>query len=88
MIARLSTEHKNYSRLVKLCASYFDGFSIVEAEGYWKGKPESSLIIEIARTGREKDFLHRVSELAKAIRDLNKQDAVLVEFIHSENLLI
>ena len=57
-------------------ANYFDGFAIVKGIGYWKGQQEESATIEVM--SNEPDAKIKVQQLAKAIRDIYRQDAVLV----------
>lgn len=90
MIIRICTEDKGNSfELKALCSKYFDGYTIYSADGVWKGTQELSLIIEIAvldRTTRKART--RARELAIAIKVLNKQEAVLIEYIDSKNELV
>jgi hypothetical protein len=58
--------------------------------GAWKGILEPSLTIEIAilSTSPVASISARAEVLAYDIKDLNKQEAVLVEYIESHNILI
>lgn len=52
----------------------FDGFTLYKVHGYWQGVPETSFKIEIAvDTDPE-----RVYTVAKALRDIYNQDAVML----------
>lgn len=52
-------------------AKMFEGFTISLAKGFWQGKPEKSLIIEIETTETNK-----VQELAKTLCKVLDQQAV------------
>jgi hypothetical protein len=92
MIIRICTENKNHERVRELCAKRFDAFTIFHGMGAWKGKLEPSMTIEIAELGnhwKTRDYgRHNVVELAKDIKTLNGQEAVLIEYIESTNVLI
>ncbi len=78
MLYRIHTEDKNKQDVLDMVAEVFDGFTVIEATGYWKGKREKSLIIEIdTPADRARDVLG----LAARIRDYNAQEAVLVRGI-------
>ena len=55
----------------------FEGFTILQAQGYWKGQSESSLVIEILAEGTEHDEA-KIFALAERIKACNKQESVLV----------
>lgn len=87
MLYRIFTENENYGEIVDLIRRYFNDFTTLTAVGYWHGKSELSLIIEIC----EPDHIHvgyKIGELAKAIKELNNQDAVLVQEIECKVNLI
>ena len=70
---RIFTENKNKTEVIQLTGAIFDGFTIVEALGYWQGKAEDSLIIEVVT-----EHSDLVDALAKAILVANEQQAVLI----------
>ena len=78
---RLFTEDINRKSVIKLATAAFDGFTLYNALGFWKGIPEASLVIESIT-----DRTRRFYTLARAIKIANHQQAVLVEVIanHSE----
>ncbi len=75
---RILTENKNREGVEGLLKERFSGFTIFEARGHFKGAErwydEASLVIEITGAGRA-----QVEAAARAIRELNQQEAVLVE---------
>jgi hypothetical protein len=59
----------------ELVGAQFDGFTILQAEGSWKGVRENSIIVEII--GTEVDWI-RVESVAKGIKEANAQESVLI----------
>lgn len=94
MIIRICTEDKNHERVRDLCAKRFDAFTILHGMGCWKGHLEPSLTIEIAVLDNDPNIIsvqreqHHAHQLAIEIKKLNEQEAVLIEYIESENILI
>ena len=54
---------------------YFQGFTVVHAEGFWQGKPEKTAILEIIHEERES---FKVANIAEEYRAFFCQDSVLV----------
>lgn len=81
----LYTERKNISLLRHTCATFFDSFTLVKAKGYWQGKGERSLIIEVLSQEYTRDRAN-IDQLALRIKVLNRQECVLVteQPIHAE----
>ena len=95
MLARICTENKNYQDIVELVGKYFDGATIIKADGLWQGKVEHSLVIEIVIQspieGKAVIAAYDMRDLGKLvhkIKKLNKQDAVLVQYIECESRLV
>ena len=65
---------------VQTCAlpisEHTGGFTIIEAAGFWKGKPEHTLIIEIVGID-----CSTANKIARAIKKLNNQESVLIQAI-------
>lgn len=78
--------------MIDLCAKRFDAFSVFYGNGAWKGIVENSMCIEIAILRNKYTYREtqqgEVVELAREIKSLNAQEAVLVEYIESTNVLI
>lgn len=70
---KIYTENKNRSELVECTCQYFENFTILAATGYWFGKSEHGIVIEIVA-----DAESEIYNLAWDIRKLLKQDTVLV----------
>ena len=66
--------------LARLTAGRFDGFTLVESIGYWRGVREDSTKVEILVEDADADAGKRASvyELAEEIRYVNDQQAVFV----------
>jgi hypothetical protein len=88
MIIRILTEDKNHLRVRELCAKRFDAFTILHGMGCWKGTLEPALTIEIAIEDGYQAEREKATELAQEIKKLNDQEAVLIEYIESTNVLI
>lgn len=65
------------TRAIVETGNLFDGFTVIDVEGYWKGAAEESIIIEIMAEGTARN-ISKVETLARCIKRLNDQDAVLV----------
>jgi len=83
MLYRICTENKDYNSIRDLVSERFEGFTIIKAIGFWNRQKEHSLIIEIVTPSGMGDGATRdkVEHLAYAIRKLNDQDAILVQYI-------
>lgn len=68
---RLHTEHLSPT----LVARYFDGFTILKGQGFYKGKSEDSAIVEIIGTLED---AAKVTTLAKDIREQYRQAEVWI----------
>jgi hypothetical protein len=82
MLYRIQTEsdhmncrHREFrENIVKIVSRYFDGFTIINCQGFWKGKPEDSVIIEIIGN----DEIEKIKAIADEIRPVNRRECVLV----------
>ena len=90
MIIRICSEDKgNMRAVIALTEYYFDCFTIIDGFGYWKGESELSFTIEIAVLDNNEGQADRFArQLAAEIKVLNKQEAVLIEYIDSLNVLV
>lgn len=60
---------------IDVVATTFDGFSVTDTTGYYKGTREESITIAIVADDSARA---RVYAVAEAIRETNKQETVLV----------
>jgi len=93
MIIRICTENKNREQVRIEVDKYFDCYSLFQGVGMWNGQVEHSLLIEIAMDANADQTDHTIAraaalELADDIKILNNQEAVLVEFLQSENVMV
>jgi hypothetical protein len=73
MVYRIYTENLNRKSILRLTGQRFDSFTVQPTTGYYRGKPERSIVIEIVNAkGSE------VRVLAKSIAEMNGQKSVLV----------
>lgn len=79
MLYRILTEDKNRDRVINYVSKYFKGFTVFTALGYWQGKQEPSLIIEI-----ESDLQYArdmVIDVCEHINHENNQECCLMQMI-------
>lgn len=72
-MTRLYTEDVNRDIITSILDHYCEGYTLIPAIGAWKGKRESSLIIELFDT--PSDVVERI---AAEIASLNNQECVAV----------
>jgi len=83
---RICTENVNRDKVEAIVSSYVEGFTILDAIGYWNGNREASLIVEIA--GEEKYLHYLIQTIALHIKQANKQEAVMVQSFDGESEMI
>jgi hypothetical protein len=75
---------KDYPQQVAaiLAAYGFDGFTIYPVAGYWQGVAEGSFKIELAAEPKSviSDKLNIIETIAAELRDVYKQDSVMVTY--------
>jgi len=62
-------------KAIEIIAKYFDGFSCYEIDGYWQGKAEKTLKVEIIDT---MGLSVKITELAQELKKELTQDSILV----------
>jgi hypothetical protein len=70
---RIYTEEKNKKAIVRLVSEHFESFTLQPTLGYYRGKPEKSIVIEIV--GAKPAEINR---LADRIRKMNGQQSILI----------
>ena len=73
MIYRIYTEEKNKKAIVQLVTEQFESFTLQPTLGYYRRKPEKSIVIEIV--GGKPAQIRRPAE---RIRKMNGQKSVLI----------
>jgi hypothetical protein len=77
-IYRIYTEEKNKKAIAELTARQFESFTLQPTLGYYRQKPEKSIVIEVV--GAEPRAIKR---LATQIRTMNGQKSVLILEFHA-----
>ena len=73
LIYRLYTEDKNKREILRLVAKQFQSFTLQPTLGYYRGKHERSIVIEIVGAAKRD-----VNAIARVIGAMNGQKSVLV----------
>lgn len=84
MLYRIFTQNKNHKEIESIISKYFEGFSLIKSTGFWRLQREKSLIIEIITDDTDK----LINDLAKEIKETNKQEAILIQKINNNQWLI
>jgi hypothetical protein len=90
MLYRIFTEDKTEAVDVvqeAMTVHDIDSYTLIHATGYWKGAAENSLIIEVECDMSTATF-YKICNIAKQIKLELSQEAVLVQRIESESLII
>jgi hypothetical protein len=86
MLYRIYTENTKRQHVIRDAVSKrYPGFTLIKGVGYWQGKREQSLIIEII-TPRPDD--KTILKLAGDIKRLNRQESVLVVKYPVDSVLV
>jgi hypothetical protein len=72
-VYRIYTEDLDRDAVLKLATAKFESFTLQPTTGYFKGKAEQSIVIEIVDAKQDE-----VEALARKIRKINGQKSVLV----------
>ena len=73
VIHRIYTEDKRRATIVRVISKQFDDFTLQPTTGYYRGKPEKSIVLEFVGAKES-----QVKWLAARIREINRQASVLV----------
>lgn len=73
---RILTENKNVEQVKTALVGLGLDYTVYFAEGAWQGQPENSLMIELDNIPRQ-----RAEEAAILIKEMNRQQAVLLQEI-------
>ena len=80
---RIITENVNKQGIIEVVTKYTDGFTLIDATGFWESKPENTLIIEIVGIG-----CSTVIKIARDIKELNNQESVLIQLIEVKDCFV
>lgn len=85
MLFRIFTEYTNREGIERAANNYFEGYTIFTGVGYWKGSKEKSLLLEVVDKPSK---LEAVKSLAREIKRINSQEAVLIQSVQNQDLLV
>ena len=68
-----TTKRLEAKKAISIASKYFEGFTCQNANGFWKGLSEKTLIIEI-----ETDNKKKIIELAEELKETLFQEAIAV----------
>lgn len=80
MLARIFTEDVNRAGILSTVGRYFDGFTVIESLGFWRGKREKSLVIEVVCEGKDQA---KVEAICREINLANKQECCMVQYLET-----
>ena len=72
---RIYTERKNTKWICKIVSEKFAGFTVYQTIGYWQGKREHSLCIEIISENAGTE--HYIRQICLKIKGYNRQESVM-----------
>lgn len=75
------THELESAKACEIIAKAFEGFSVYEIIGYWKGSQEKTLKVEIVSDESGSDT--KISKITKELAKELQQDAIMVESINS-----
>lgn len=75
-VYRIYTEQKNLKWICQVVSEKFPGFTVYKTVGYWQGKPEKSVMIEII-AGNMDGAEYYIRQLCLKIKGYNCQAEVL-----------
>ena len=73
---RIYTEAKNVDGIKNLVKFYFDGATIYMTDGFFEGRSEKSLVIEVIISGLTTDS--KIKTFAEFLKNSNEQKSVLI----------
>ena len=85
MIYRLYTEDIHRDTIINLVSSHYNSFALFTGLGYWQGKPEQCLVIEIVADSSE---MSTIEDMLNNLKVLCGQDCVLLVAIPCESKLV
>lgn len=88
--ANNATGYVDRTAVVSAVSRVFDGFTMLDAKGYWKGNPEDSVVVEVYAGPSDtiRDFEEKCQELASHIALVCNQQCVGLSFVMAPFQLI
>ena len=86
MLYRIFTEDvkENHQVLTEIIGEFYEGFTILKGQGFWRLQPEDSLVIEVVTVDEDA----KITALANAIKEANSQECVLVQKIENHQWFV
>ncbi len=85
VLYRILTEDIDRDTIESIVGARFPGFTILLGDGYWRGKHEDCVIIEIMA---EWSDMPAVNDIAENIKRINMQETVLVQRFEISHVFI
>lgn len=86
MLYRILTEDRQQEFVIDAISTQFNSFTLIKGQGYWNGKPEKTLIIEISSDSAY--ALEKINTLCCVINETNRQECTLVQVLECRSELI
>jgi hypothetical protein len=80
---RILTERRNPERVKAMLRRLSFDYTVIDAQGSWMGHAEDSMVIELDGISR-----YEAKRVARLIKSMNDQSAVLLQVIPVSSLLI
>ncbi len=84
MLYRIFTEDLNQVEIERILRIEFESYTLLHGLGYWSGSQERTIVIEVIGAR----LLKKIRKVAKEIKSLNSQDAVLIECLTNHNEIV
>jgi len=87
MLYRIFTEDtgiKGRKNVASIVGKQFDGFTLLQGTGYWKGTKEKSMVVEIVARFIPRKVLNSIVDNIKTV---NRQQACLVQTVKNHAYL-
>lgn len=78
-VYRIYTEDVRRKEIIKATSEKFDNFTLHPTTGFYDGRAEKSIVIEIVKATDE-----RIESLARRIQELNGQKTILIMSLRGE----
>jgi len=69
-----------------IVSRYFEGFTILRGEGFWRGKPESCMVIEI--NTNDQQHYQKIEAICREVKLECNQEEILVQILHGQTTRI
>lgn len=87
MLYRLFTEDINRDLIKTIANSYYEAYTLLTGTGTWHGTEEDSLLLEVIGDDTPEEAA-RFTNLARAVKMANSQEAVLIQSVANNSQII